>query len=154
MRDEEERRQETESQSVRDAENLVRRAEADEADAAAARRRFRAHGLPRLEANDHVARWLRQTEVVVARRAAVIVERHDAGNEPAESGGELYLTTQRLLVLGRRPIAVDLDEVDELEVVGERLLVRLRTGIGLAIQTGGPRLLRTEVAAAMEARRT
>jgi hypothetical protein len=75
--------------------------------------------------------------------------------------GRLYLTTTRLLLLVRSTadgpidaeLAVPLSDIDELAVVGERLLVSLSDGTGLTVDAGRPRLLRVQIAAARHASR-
>jgi hypothetical protein len=81
----------------------------------------------------------------------------------AESlSGRLYLTTARLVLLVRptadgpvdAELSVLLSDIDELAVVGERLLVSLADGTGLTVDAGRPRLLRVQIAAARHASRT
>jgi hypothetical protein len=75
--------------------------------------------------------------------------------------GRLYLTSTRLVLLGRptadgpveSELSVALGDIEELAVVGERLLVSLADGTGITIDAGRPRLLRVQIAAARYAAR-
>jgi hypothetical protein len=59
-----------------------------------------------------------------------------------------------LMVVGGAPLDVELAEIDELALAGERLLVTLRDGTGLSIDASRPRLMRVQIAAALAAGRT
>lgn len=100
-----------------------------------------------------IAPNLRPDEDVVEVRQAATVGRHAATDAVETFAGRLYLTTSRLILLGRAALHVELSEIDELALAGERLLVTLQDGTGLAIDAGGPRLLRVQVAAARAAAR-
>jgi predicted acyl esterase len=76
------------------------------------------------------------------------------GDGTEQLPGRLYLTTRRLTLAGRAPLDVELDEIGELALVGDRLLVTLRDGTGLSIDAWRPRLLRVQIAAARAAGRT
>src|SRR5688572_9663955 len=120
---------------------VLERTESDERDADEARERFRIDGLARLAADAAVAPHLAPGEALVAQRSSVSLGR---GQDRLEEqiAGPLYVTTQRLLLLGRDPFAIDLALIDEVALAGERLLVSLRDGSGISLQTPGPRLLR------------
>ena len=137
--------------ALRDAEAIVGRAEEDERAARDARARYRDGGLPILEPDDHVAAALRAGESVVEMRQAVTVGRLAADADPETFAGRLYLTTARLILLGKAALNIELSEIEELALAGDRLLVRLNDGTGLDIDAGGPRLLRVQVAAARAA---
>ncbi len=139
---------------IRDAQGLVARAEADERAASEARTRIRAHGLARLTLDTAVAGLLAPGEDLVAHRPSVVVERHLPGDGRDDVGGALYVSTRRLLLVGRAQLSVALADIDELSVVGERLLLTLRGDVGLSIQASEPRVLRVEIATAIEAART
>ena len=139
---------------IRDAEEIVRRAHEDERQAVEARIRYRAEGLPRLDVDGPVAERLRSGETVVDVRASAVVSRHLRDDSTEQLPGRLYLTTRRLTLVGRSLLDVELDEIDELALVGERLLVTLRDGTGMSIDAGRPRLLRVQVAAVRAAGRT
>lgn len=139
---------------IRDAEEIVDRVRDDERDAIEARSRYRADGLPVLEVDGAVAERLRPGETVIDARTSAVVSRHLRGDGTDDFPGRLYLTTQRLMVVGRAPIDVELAEIDELALAGERLLVTMRDGTGLSIDASRPRLMRVQIAAALAAGRT
>jgi hypothetical protein len=137
--------------AVRDAEDILRRSQDDERDALAARARYQAEGLPRIEADTDLAHRLRVDESVVDVHSWAVVNR-----QPIEAGGEifpgrLYLTTRRLMLLGQRHLELELDAIDEIALAGERLLVTLRDASGLTIEAARPRFLRVQIAAALTA---
>ena len=139
---------------VRDAEQILLRAREDEREAVEARVRYRAEGLPRLEVDGPVAELLRPDESVVDVRPAAIVSLHLRGDGTEAYPGRLYLTNRRLMVVGQAPYEVELGEIVELALAGERLLVTLRDATGLSIDASRPRLLRVQIAAALHAART
>ncbi len=148
------RGQRTDQQAgLRDAEEILARTRADEEEAERARARYRESGLPVVAPDPEIAPNLRPDEDVVEVRHAATVGRHAAADAVETFVGRLYLTTSRLILLGRAALDVELSEIDELALAGERLLVTLRDGTGLAIDAGGPRLLRVQVAAARAAAR-
>jgi len=172
-------RAEPQAAALRDATDIVARTAADEADAIAARERYRNEGLPAIEPDPEIRARLRANEELVEMRPGAMVGRAllagvggvagegGAGTAPsaaqavAESlSGRLYLTTARLILLVRpadRPtdteLSVGLGDIEELACVGERLLVSLADGTGLTIDAGRPRLLRVQIAAARAASR-
>jgi hypothetical protein len=133
--------------ALRDAASVAARAEADEAEAAAARARFRADGLPSLDPDDAIAGHLAPNESVHALRARAIL-REPGGDRSLGYGGTLYLTSRRLVHLGQVIVSVQLADIEETAIAGERLLLTLRGGEGLTFDLDGPRLLRAEIAAA------
>jgi hypothetical protein len=52
------------------------------------------------------------------------------------------------------PLAIALEEIEEVGLSGERLLLVLRDGKGVWLEAPQPRLLRVEIAAARAAART
>ena len=139
---------------IRDAEEILLRAREDELDAVEARVRYRADGLPTLEADGAVVEQLRPGETIVDERQSTAISLHIRNDGFEHFAGRLYLTTQRLLLVGHFPLDVELGEIDELALAGERLLVTLRDGSGLSIDTSRPRLLRVQIAAALAAGRS
>jgi len=137
---------------VRDAEEILIRAREDEREAFDARVRYRAEGLPSIDPVGQLAEHIRPGETVYLERPSSVVspQRGDATDDFA---GSLYLTSQRILLLGHTPFEVGLDQIDELALAGERLLVTLADGTGLSIDGARPRLLRVQIAAAMTAGR-
>ena len=146
--------QQTQGPGIRDAEEILRRAHEDERDAVEARNRYRADGLPVLAVDGPIAERLRPGETVVDARTSAVVSRHLRGDGTDVFPGRLYLTTERLMVVGGATLDVELEQIDELALAGERLLVTLRDGTGLSIDASRPRLMRVQIAAAMAAGRS
>ena len=138
---------------IRDAEEILDRARADEREALEARARYRTDGLPTLEADVAIAEHIRPGETVVVVRPSSAISRHLRGDGTDDFAGSLYLTSQRLMLLGHMTLEVELDQIDELALAGERLLVTLTDGTGLSIDAARPRLLRVQIAAALTAGR-
>ena len=167
--------------ALRDATDIVARTAADEADAIAARERYRADGIGTIAPDPEIASRLGDNERLIETRPGAMVGRAQLtgvggiGGAAGEDGagtassaaqgvdalsGRLYLTTSRLVLLSRpadRPtdteLSVGLVDIEELACVGERLLVSLADGTGLTIDAGRPRLLRVQIAAARAASR-
>ena len=121
----------------------------DEKRAMAARRRLRRRGLAAIEADGRIAVLLEPGEAVVAIRRAALLERRDA-DRSVELGvvGDLYVSTRRLVHLGRTTISYRLLDIRDAVVAGDVLMLILRDGIGLRIGVDDPRLLRVQIAAA------
>ncbi len=64
-------------------------------------------------------------------RPAAVVSRHLRGDGTEEFPGRLYLTNRRLILDGGEPLEVELGQIEELALAGERLLVTLRDATGL-----------------------
>jgi hypothetical protein len=139
---------------IRDAEEILRRTRDDEREADDARVRYRADGLPRLPVDGPITELLRPGEAVVDLRPSAVVSRHVHRDGTEQLPGRLYLTNQRLMLVGRAPMEVELGDIEELALAGERLLVTLRGSTGLSIDASRPRLLRVQIAAALAAGRT
>jgi hypothetical protein len=138
---------------VSDAAETAARASDDERDAFEARARYQSEGLPHRAPDDLVAGHLENDESLIDIRQAVRMHRQPALDGDDLLPGRLYLTTLRLLLLGHRPLAVRLDSIEEVGLAGERLLVTLRDATGFTIEVSRPRLLRVQIAAALEAAR-
>ena len=134
--------------ALRDAGATVIRIEDDEARAAAARERFSVQPLPVLEPDEAVVGHLTQGESVHALRSHAIL-RAPGGDNALGYGGTLYLTSRRLVHLGQVEMSVQLTDIVETSLAGERLLLGLRQGEGLSLDLDRPRELRAEIAAAM-----
>lgn len=134
--------------ALRDASRAARRIEADEAAATAARDRLRDERIAPIAADGYVRPHLAEGEDALACRPSAILK--TPGEERALGyGGRLYLTTRRLIHVGQVTLHVRLSDITETTVVGERLLVTLRGREGLMFDVDRPRLLRTEISAAM-----
>jgi hypothetical protein len=135
--------------AVREAQAILARTQHDEREAEEARERYRSGGLTEVLPDDTVAAQLEPGEGLVAVRASASARRDGRGDDEQPLAGPLYLTSRRLLVLGRSPLAIRLSGIEEVALAGERLLLSLRDGTGLNLGTSGPRLLRVQIAAAM-----
>lgn len=135
-----------EGPALRDAAIAAARAADDEEAAAAARDRFRIGPIPAIEADDVIRPHLAAEERVHALRPRAILS-GPGGESALGYGGTLYLTSRRIVHLGQVVLSVSLADLEESSLAGERLLLTLRDGEGLALDVDQPRLLRTEMAA-------
>jgi hypothetical protein len=134
--------------ALRDAAAALERAARDEADAAATRDRLRDHPLDVIAPDAAVAPHLASGERVHALRASAILS--GPGDKSGLGyGGTLYLTSRRLVHLGQVIVTVQLSDIAETDLAGDRLLLTLRSGEGLQVAVDRPRRLRAELAAAM-----
>lgn len=92
--------------------------------------------------------------VVTSRREASLDRRQSRPLGDLGLSGDLYVTTRRLVHLGRRPVIFGLDEIDEAIVVGDQLVLVVADGMGVAIAVDDPFVLRTELAYARAAARS
>ncbi len=108
-----------------------------------------------LEAPCSIVDMLRPTERLLAVRGHVMFDRRQSPDDSVGRGlaGDLYLTSDRLILLGRRDLVFDLEEIGEIGLAGDRLFVSTRDGTGLSIDADRPRLLRVEIGAARAAAR-
>ena len=135
-----------EGPALRDAATAVERAAADEALASAARDMFLVSPVPVMEADETVSAHLLPDEMVHGLRRHAIL-RAPGDDRALGYGGSLYLTSRRLIHLGQVVVTVQLTDIVEASLAGERLLLTLRDGEGLALELDRPRLLRAEMAA-------
>ena len=135
-----------EGPALRDAVLAVERAAADEAAADAARDAFSVSPVPDLEPDERVSPHLLPNEKVHGLRRHAIL-RAPGDDRALGYGGSLYLTSRRLIHLGQVVMTVQLTDIVEASLAGERLLLTLRDGEGLALELDRPRLLRAELAA-------
>lgn len=138
--------------ALRDAGAAAARAARDEADAADARQRLAGESLGVIEADDRVRSHLLPDEAVHAVRPTAILLA--AGDKRGLGyGGTLYLTSQRLLHIGQVVVAVNLIDIVEASLAGERLLIAMHDAEGIGLDIDRPRRFRTELAAAIRAAR-
>ena len=137
--------------ALADAAALVARAEADEASAADARERFRHEPMPAQQPDDTMRPLLEAGEVVHTARSAAILNTTTGASPLPGYGGTLYLTNRRLVHVGRVVVSIDLEQIRELSLAGERLLLTFDGGEGISLDLDRPRLLRVEIAAARAA---
>ena len=141
--------------AFRDAARILARAEADETAANQARELHRAKALTPMEPDLRIAPVLDHDECLYAVRRHAVLDRRQALGPIAPSGiaGDLYLTSRRLVLLGRRPLSFDLEDIEEVLLSGERLLLVMHDGEGASLHVAQPRLLRVEIAAARQCAR-
>jgi len=136
-----------EGPALRDASVVAERAMSDASAARDARNRLRTSPVPAIEADERIAPHLLAGEVVHGLRSHAIL-RAPGGDEALGYGGTLYLTSRRLVHLGQVIVTVQLTDIMESSLAGERILLSLRGGEGLTLDLDRPRLLRAEMAAA------
>jgi len=134
-----------EGPALRDASLAATRAAEDEEAAAAAREGFRIAPIEPIEADEAIRPHLAAGERVHALRRHAIL-RAPGGEGALGYGGTLYLTSRRLIHLGQVVVSVNVSDVKESSLAGERLLLTLREGEGMSIDVDRPRLLRAEMA--------
>lgn len=137
--------------AIRDAAEIVARAAADEAAADQAREAYRARAMPALEPDPRIAPLLGPDEYVLAVRRSAMLDRRQApprSEGPAELAGDLYVTSLRLVLVGRLTLWFDLAEIEDAVLSGERLLLVMSGGRGASLDVAQPRLLRVEIATA------
>lgn len=140
--------------ALRDARTLAERSQADEAAAHEARGRLQTEPMAPLEPDDAIRSHLLPDEVLHGLRRRAIL-RGPGEDRALGYGGTLYLTSRRLIHLGQVVMAVQLADVLETSIAGERLLVTLRGGgEGVSLDVDQPRLLRVEMASLMRGLRT
>lgn len=143
-----------EGAALRDADDVLARAVADESAADVARERYRRRPMAALDPDERIGPLLLAGECVVAvRRSALLERRQPEPGSRAATGltGALYVTSQRLVLVGRSPLSFGLGSIQEVLLSGDRLLLVLRDGQGLSLKVQQPRLLRVELAAARAA---
>jgi hypothetical protein len=137
--------------ALRDATEILARADADEAAAGEARERYRRQPMAALEPDARIGPLLAPGEQVVAVRRSAVLNRRQAlpgSDAPTGLGGDLYVTSRRLVLVGRLTLSFALADIEEAMLSGERLLLVMRDGQGASLDVGRPRLLRVEIAAA------
>ena len=137
-----------EGPALRDAADTVSRIEADEAAALEVRDRLRAAPLPLLAPDELIGPQLSPGEMVHDLRASAIL-RAPGDDRALGYGGTLYLTSRRLVHIGQVTVNVQLADIVETSLAGERLLIALSDDEGLVLDVERPRQLRAEIAAAI-----
>jgi len=119
----------------------------DRAKATEARARYRTEGLVSIPSDPRIEQALGVGERLVARRSDVCLDRRDAerGREPF---GDLFVTSERILLIGPTTVSIPLEEIGEAALLGDRLVLLLRGGTAVAIRADRPRLLRVQISAA------
>ena len=132
---------------------MLERIEADETAAEEFRERHRREPTSPLEPDAAIAHHLRPHESLLAVHPHALITIEGGYGTGATTGGRLYVTSERMVHLGSTVHTVDLRDLEELALSGERLLLMLTAGEGVVIEVPRPRLLRAQAAAAMVALR-
>ena len=139
--------------ALADAQAVILRLERDETAADALRLALREGPMQPVPADDTVSPLLQPDEQVLATRVSAVLNPPAGGPGLPGYGGALYVTTQRLLHVGRMLVAIPLRQVREVSLAGERLLLTLDGGDGMSLETDQPRLLRVQISAAQRSLR-
>lgn len=128
----------------------------DEDAAAEARLRYRREPMQPIEEDATIAPLLWPGERLLSVRHGAILDRRHGRAGCRDTGllGDLYLTSARLIHIGRLMLAFRLDKVDEAVLSGDTLLLVLAEGVGISLVVDAPRLLRVEIATARAAARS
>ena len=137
-----------EGPALRDASAVAERVAADEAEAAIVRERFRDGPLPTIEPDERIIVHLTPGETIHDLRTRAIL-RTPGGDGALGYGGSLYLTSRRLVHLGQVNVTVQLTDIVETSLAGDRILLTLPDGEGMTLEVDQPRLLRAQVAATL-----
>ncbi len=124
----------------------------DELAADEVRRRLRERGIVPIAPDDRIGALLVPGECLVAVRRAVSFGYRTGSRECGEGlGVDLYVTTQRLVVLGPVPVEYPLAAIQEIDVAAGtvRLVVERNRVVELGVPD--PCVLRVEIAAVREA---
>ena len=140
---------------IPDLEARLRSANTDEWAASDARVRYRDHGMEPLEPDERIRSLLAPGEKLLAIRRHVALARPQPSDGAAAIdpiSGDLYVTSARLVHVGRSMVAFDLDDIEDAALAEERVLLVLSDGAGIALDAVRPRHLRVQIAAARAAR--
>lgn len=120
----------------------------DELLASAARALYLTSKIKAIEADGPLRSLLAVDEELLAARDGVSVE-HVPGDGQTALTGRLAVTSARVMLINHKPVTLaTLGELDEVNLVADRLLLMTASGGGFTIRAGRPRLLRVQLAAA------
>ena len=141
----------SEARAIGHVSAILAHARADEAAADTARELYRTRPMATLEPDERIGALLCPHEQVVAVRRSAQLHRLQpipGWDVPPGLAGDLYLTSRRLVLVGRMTLDFDLEDIEETDLSGGRLLVALCDGRGLSLDVEQPRTLRVEIATA------
>jgi hypothetical protein len=125
---------------------------ADELAADELRRRLRERGIVPIAPDDRIGALLLPGECVVAVRRAVSFECRTGSREGGKGlGVDLYVTTQRLVILGPVPVEYRLAEIQEIDIAAGAVRLVIERNRGVELGVPDPCVLRVEIAAVREA---
>ena len=138
-----------ETESLRDAQAIADRIEADRASAAEAAEQYAIEGLPVLSDPEFDPIALPTEHLHAVHGSAVLEWEEPSKSADQPIGGTLYLTSQRLVHRGTTVTEMPLEAIVEAVVALQRLvLIRLKDGADLALEVSQPRLLKVQLEAA------
>ena len=138
-----------ETESLRDAQAIADRIEADRALAAESAEQYATEGLPVLSDSEFDAIALPEEQLHAIHGSAVLEWEEPSKSAAQPIGGTLYLTSQRLVHRGTTVTEIPLEAIGETAVALQRLvLIRLKDGADLALEVSQPRLLKVQLEAA------
>lgn len=124
----------------------------DEEAARLAREQYREGGLPILQPDEAITPLLVNGEQVLGWRQEAGLSRVDETTHAVvRDEGPIYVTSNRLLHLGRETTSLPLPEIAELAMADDRILVTISGSRGLMLDVAGPRQFRVLLAAARSA---
>ena len=92
--------------------------------------------------------WLEPGEQVLAWRSPATLDRRVPVERDRPPFGDLYVTSDRLVLCGATPVSIALTEIQDAAIVGGNLGLLLRDGVGLTISCDRPMVLRAQIAEA------
>jgi hypothetical protein len=78
----------------------------------------------------------------------VTLDRREPGACVRPPSGDLYVTSERLVLIGATRASIALAEIEEAALVRGNLVLLLHDGVGVTIRSDRPQILRREIAAA------
>lgn len=134
-----------EGPALRDAREAAERVLVDEAAATARRAALQRGPMPARDPDARIGPLLQGGELVHDLREHAILKA--PGDDRALGyGGSLYLTSRRLVHIGQVVVTMQLTNIVETSLAGERLLLTLRDGEGFATELDRPREFRVGLA--------
>jgi hypothetical protein len=137
--------------AIREAAEIAASATADEAAADRARHEYLTRAMPTLAPDERIGPLLGPDEHLLAVRRSATLDRRrppPRASGPESLAGDIYLTSRRIVLLGRLTVAIDLDDIEDAVISGERILLVMGDGQGAALEVAQPPLLRVEIATA------
>ena len=102
-----------------------------------------------------IAPYLREREQILVRRSNARLTPVSPGQQPSPPvSGPLFLTDRRLMNLEGKLHSIELADITELAISGDKVLVTLRGSHGAILELDSPDEFRSSIAAAISASRT
>jgi len=116
------------------------------------RRHLRQGPLEAIPPDEVIGPRLAPAELVVAVRRHALVDWHPVGATARSITGDVYLTSERLVVTGSDIATWDIGLIHEADVTDRQLLLVLRDGTGVALEVDRPASFRLKIQAARQGR--